>query len=148
MTIILFLRQNGSKFIRSGLIFIDFKDNLRETMTCRFPNKKRTEIPSIRAHINCLWNPFGINQIQKCLFFSLLKTSFFWQLCSENLAGNLLLVCTLSTLFLWTVDCNDWFFLKILSFYLYSCSGSNLLWFLLLFTTHQHYFTKWLQFSY
>jgi hypothetical protein len=39
-------------------------------------------------------------------------------------------------------------FLKILSFYLYSCSGSNLLWFLLLFTTHQHYFTKWLQFSY
>ena len=134
--------------IRSGLIFIDFKDNLRETMTRRFPNKKRTEIPSIRAHINCLWNPFGINQIQKCLFFSLLKTSLLlavmlWKSGWKSSVGLYTdHFISLNSRLQWLT------FLKILSFYLYSCSGSNLLWFLLLFTTHQHYFTKWLQFSY
>ena len=77
--------------IRSGLIFIDFKDNLRETMTRRFPNKKRTEIPSILLEST---------RYKSAYFLVYLKQVYFWQLCSENLAGNLLLVCTLSTLFL------------------------------------------------
>ena len=52
-------------------IWVNFHEFQRQLMKRRhadFLAKKRTEIPSIDTHINCLWNSFQINQIEKSQF--------------------------------------------------------------------------------